>query len=301
MKAQERIGKCKQCNEPAVDGKSRCAKHQEEIRIKSAERKAKLKKAGLCKDCGKEAKDGIVLCEVCNKKAQIRNAAVIKERQEQGLCTCCGNEREDQTGAYCNECTKKDNERIRLRRQASKENGICTRCNNNNSEHGNLCFVCSDEVKKYFKEYRRKKVADGLCYRCTNPRSERGVYCHACKIDHGIRRSIGNALKKKNIVKSKSTEEIIGCTIYFFRDHIKNIMEPWMNQDNYGVHVPGERRWQLGHNVPLAVFDLTDPEQLKKAWHYTNIVPQEAEENIAFQDLLFVDGVLKRGRYLKGN
>jgi hypothetical protein len=301
LKARERIGKCKQCNEPAVDGKSRCAKHQAEIRVKSAERKAKLKAAGLCRDCGKKTKENCLLCEMCMNKSLSRNAVKLAERQEKGLCTCCGNVKEIAEAAYCNECTKKDNARLRSRRQASKENGMCTRCNTNNSEYGNLCLACSDAVKKYGSEYRRKKVANGLCFRCTNPKLDRGIFCHVCKIEQGIRRSIWNALTSRNIPKSKSTEEILGCTITFFKQHIKNLMEkePWMNEDNYGVHIPGERRWQIGHKIPKASFNLTDPEQLKQCFHYTNLCPQEAEENIAFGDYLFLDGILIRGRDIR--
>lgn len=72
-----------------------------------------------------------------------------------------------------------------------------------------------------------------------------------------------------------------------------------MNESNYGVHIPGQQRWQLGHIVPKSSFDLTDLEQLKKCWHYTNIYPQEAKENIELQDWMFHGDQLVRGRYLR--
>jgi len=302
QKARERVGKCKQCSEPAANGKSRCLKHQEEIRIKSAERKAKLKAGGLCKDCGREAAKGVVLCEDCNSKAKMRSKLVLEQRQKENKCTCCGKDKENLDKAYCELCSKKDKSRLIDRREEAKENQICTRCRKNNSvDGGSFCENCYENAREYYKSYRKDKVLGGICYRCTNLRIAGKLLCHSCGIEHSVRRSVGNALRKKQIPKSARTEEIIGCSIIFFRDHIKNLMEPWMNESNYGVHVPGERRWQLGHKIPRSSFDLSDLEQLKRCWHYTNIYPQEAEENIVFQDKLFVDGVLVLGRNIRSN
>lgn len=300
QKARERVGKCKQCSEPAANGKSRCLKHQEEIKIKSAERKARLKANRLCKDCGEKALDGLVLCEECNNKAKTRNKFVLQQRQLENKCTFCGGDKENLEKAYCDQCSKKDNERLRERTSNAKENQICTRCRKNNSvDDGSFCEDCYVSARDYFKKYKKDKVSNGICYRCKNPRIASKLYCHSCAIEHAVRRSIINALRKKQIPKSAKTEEIIGCTIVFFREHIRNLMEPWMNENNYGVHIPGEQRWQLGHIVPRSSFDLTDPDQLKKCWHYTNIYPQEAKENIELQDWMFHRDQLVRGRYLR--
>jgi len=299
-KAKERVGKCKQCNEPAVDGKSRCAKHQEEVRIKSAERKAKLKANGLCRNCGKPVFKGLTQCEECNSKSVVNSKLKTIKRQLENKCTCCGKEKENKDKAFCDKCSEKDRQRLIERKDKAKENGICTRCRKNNSiDGGSFCNECYKAAREYFKKYTKQKFLDGICYRCKNPRVDGKIYCHSCKIDNSIRKAIIRSLRKKQIPKSAKTEEILGCTIAFFRDHIKNLMEPWMNEDNYGVHIPGEKRWQLGHKIPIAAFDLSYPEQLKKAWHYTNIIPQEAEENIVFQDFLFVGSKLVRGRDLR--
>jgi hypothetical protein len=261
QKARDRVGKCKQCNDPAVDGKSRCAKHQEEIRIKSAERKAKLKENGLCKDCGKEAIKGNVLCIDCNDKAKIRSKFKLKERQEKNKCTYCGKDKENLSSAYCYVCILKDRER------QSKE--------------------------------RKERYVSGLCVRCCRENAVKKWLCLDCAFEYRIRISLISALKKQGVSRKINFNQVIGCTPDFFREHIRNLMEPWMNETNYGVHIPGRRRWQLGHRVPVASFNLSDEDQLKKCWHYTNIYPQEAKENILMQDLLIIDGNLVRGRNLK--
>lgn len=48
-----------------------------------------------------------------------------------------------------------------------------------------------------------------------------------------------------------------------------------MSWENYG-----KNGWHLDHIIPLSAFDLTDPEQLKIACHYTNIQPLWARDNL---------------------
>jgi len=47
-----------------------------------------------------------------------------------------------------------------------------------------------------------------------------------------------------------------------------------MSWDNYGSY------WHIDHIRPCASFDLTDPEQQKDCFDFTNLQPLEAKENI---------------------
>jgi hypothetical protein len=73
--------------------------------------------------------------------------------------------------------------------------------------------------------------------------------------------------------KTATTLELIGCTVEELKTHLKSKFELWMNFENYGL-------WVIDHILPCASFDLTDPEQQKKCFHYTNLQPLEAKENI---------------------
>jgi 3-methyladenine DNA glycosylase AlkC len=75
--------------------------------------------------------------------------------------------------------------------------------------------------------------------------------------------------------KTAHTEELLGCSIESLRNHLEGLFQPGMTWDNYGVH-----GWHIDHIIPLSYFDFNDPEQQKRAWHYTNLQPLWAADNI---------------------
>lgn len=81
-----------------------------------------------------------------------------------------------------------------------------------------------------------------------------------------------------NCVKSSKQppKNFLGCSREFFRAYIQFKFQDGMTWENYGKH-PG---WQLDHIKPLCSFDLTDPQQASIAFHYTNIQPLWAKDNL---------------------
>jgi hypothetical protein len=75
--------------------------------------------------------------------------------------------------------------------------------------------------------------------------------------------------------KSGHTTELLGCSIEELRNHLERLFLPGMSWDNYGMH-----GWHIDHIIPVSYFDFTDPEQQKRAWHYTNLQPLWAEDNL---------------------
>jgi hypothetical protein len=75
--------------------------------------------------------------------------------------------------------------------------------------------------------------------------------------------------------KAGSAVRDLGCTIEQFRRYIESLWLPGMTWETYG-----RNGWHFDHIVPLSSFDLTDPEQFKKACHYTNLQPLWAADNI---------------------
>jgi cAMP phosphodiesterase len=77
----------------------------------------------------------------------------------------------------------------------------------------------------------------------------------------------------KGYSKSKKTMELLGCTIDKLWKHLKNKFQPGMTKENHG-------QWHLDHVRPCASFDLTDPKQQAMCFHYTNLQPLWAVDNL---------------------
>ena len=90
------------------------------------------------------------------------------------------------------------------------------------------------------------------------------------KIKTSIRRAILKAIKGHD--KSKSTQDILGCTYQELRQHIESQFEPWMTWDNKGLY-NGDFNygWDIDHIIPLAT--AKSPEDILYLNHYTNLRP----------------------------
>jgi hypothetical protein len=69
----------------------------------------------------------------------------------------------------------------------------------------------------------------------------------------------------KGNCKSAKTMELIGCTPEVALFHIESTWREGWNWDNYGV------LWEVDHEIPCAKFDLSDPTQQRKCFHWTNL------------------------------
>ena len=77
--------------------------------------------------------------------------------------------------------------------------------------------------------------------------------------------------------KSASTIELIGCTPAELKKHLEKQFRDGMSWDNYG-------EWHIDHIIPCASFDFTKPEEQRACFHYSNLQPLWAEENLLKSD-----------------
>ncbi len=86
-----------------------------------------------------------------------------------------------------------------------------------------------------------------------------------------LRLRINQVLKGKS--KSAKTKELLGCPIDYFLDYMESQFDDEMSWANYG-------QWHLDHIKPCAAFDLINPEEQRQCFHYTNMQPLWAEDNL---------------------
>ena len=123
-----------------------------------------------------------------------------------------------------------------------------------------------------FRAYRRKWAREW------NRKNSKRIYQQRRKRPYEklasvIRARIYDVLK--NGYKSDRTEKLIGITIKELKIYIEKQFKFGMTWNNYGFY-----GWHIDHKIPLSSFDLTKAEEQKKAFHYTNLQPLWARENL---------------------
>jgi Prasinovirus endonuclease VII len=74
--------------------------------------------------------------------------------------------------------------------------------------------------------------------------------------------------------KSVRTIELLGCSIPELRNHLEKQFKPGMTWENYGPV------WHIDHHKPCAKFDFADPAQQRECFHFSNLQPLFAGENL---------------------
>jgi len=122
-------------------------------------------------------------------------------------------------------------------------------------------YHAQEHVKQNLKKYSKERYHK-------NPKH---------KIIHNMRTSFNSYIKKNT-----GTFDYLGIDRDGFLKHIESQFLEGMTWENYGF-VDGDRMagWHVDHIIPLASFDFSEPETAYKAWHYTNLRPLWARDNIS--------------------
>lgn len=89
------------------------------------------------------------------------------------------------------------------------------------------------------------------------------------------RQRLRSLLKINNIKKEDKIIDLLGCNREMFLDYIQKQFAEGMTWENHGKF-----GWHFDHIIPCDSFDLTDPIQRKKCFHYTNFQPLWWRDNL---------------------
>lgn len=136
------------------------------------------------------------------------------------------------------------------------------------------------QFRAYYYRNKRKILDYQKFKRDTDPQKN---------LERKIRRRIWEAFSKsKNGLRSHyRTIKILGCSFAELRIHIEGLFKLGMSWD-----AVIDSRIHLDHIKPIASFDLTDPAQVAACFHYTNLQPLFALDNLRKGDKL--DFVVKQ-------
>jgi len=198
------------------------------------------------------------------------------------ICNKCGedkaldlygtrNQVKDGKRAACKECEKKRPVRKDFESPTS----------------GNFtCYKC-DKEKEFTEFYKNKYNKNGI-----------RVYCKSCDLENTrnyhennpgkraeesrkrredaaqkIRMNLGTRLWQVVTKKHGNTMDLTGCTTKDLIIHLSSKFTEGMTLENYG-------EWHIDHIKPCVSFNLEDPEEQRKCFHWTNLQPLWAIDNL---------------------
>lgn len=138
--------------------------------------------------------------------------------------------------------------------------------------------IISNKRKLHYRENREQELAKRKKWATENRhkvaeyqrRKRRTDALHALKVDVRIR--VWQLLKQKGPNKRKSRAlELIGCTWETLKEHIERQFAEGMSWEN-------RSEWHIDHIIPLS--SAKDEETLKSLFHYTNLQPLWATDNL---------------------
>ena len=249
------------------------------------------------------------VCRSCYNKEKViqRQNRIPNERKEE--CRKCFQIKTIPKGkTWCKECkndyeklrkskfteTKKEEEKQKSQEYYKKikenvaeividntETKICSVCNENKTLDkyfvakckGTIRAACKECLSKDRKEYYQankkqinKQTSDYKVARCkVDPEF---------KILKTLRTRLWHALKNQKADKKYRTKQLTGCELPFLKGFLEAKFTEGMSWENHG-------EWHLDHIKPCCSFDLKNDEEQNKCFHYTNLQPLWAVENLS--------------------
>lgn len=124
----------------------------------------------------------------------------------------------------------------------------------------------------YYLLNREKVQARHTIYRRNKRKTD-----HEYRMRENLRRRI--RFMMKNFERVGNSLALLGCSMSEFRIYIESKFQEGMSWDNYGLH-----GWHLDHIRPCSSFNLLNPEEQKICFHYTNLQPLWAKDNLRKSD-----------------
>ena len=188
----------------------------------------------------------------------------------------------------CSKCSqvKPLSEFYAEKKQSDGKRSQCKTCTNitNKKYHDKNKDKITEYHKKYYEENKTKLKNDRRDYYKNNKdkvNKQHTQYIRDRRRNDPEFRLLGNIRARlykslKGLTKSEASIQYIGCNLDTLKKHLESQFTEGMTWENYG-------KWHVDHIKPLASFDFTGAHkesQLKDAWHFTNLQPLWAKDNL---------------------
>jgi hypothetical protein len=141
-------------------------------------------------------------------------------------------------------------------------------------ESGRKCYRKRQQQGRNAEYYRKKRKSNPQYRLASNMRR---------MVHFALTRSCGYRMAGR-------TFDLIGCSIEHLKKHLESQFDKEMLWQNYGSH------WHVDHRLPLAMFDLSDPNQQRLAFHFENLRPLLKTLNHRKSDKVEIEGEMISAR-----
>jgi hypothetical protein len=115
----------------------------------------------------------------------------------------------------------------------------------------------SEKVKSARRDKQNRQYATDLKFR----------------IEKRIRASVNQGIRRVKASKCDSIQSLLGCTVDELKIHLEAQFAEGMNWDRFGeIHID--------HKTPCISFDLTNKEEQRRCFHFSNLQPLWARDNL---------------------
>ena len=175
-------------------------------------------------------------------------------------------------------------------KQSSSWDNLARMCRNcycnykNNKRQMDEKYKISDKIynEKYKETGRRREVSqiryklkkEEIIQKCVEYNKFKYKNDPYFKVVTAMRTRISKLLRQKNVDKNNNFYKYLGCSKDEFIKYFEAKFKEGMSWKNHG-------EWHIDHIKPCASFNLLDEEEQKKCFHYTNLQPLWALENLS--------------------
>lgn len=228
----------------------------------------KDKYKGPCKECKKEYLKNYYLRN--KEKANKTSKEYYKENKERINC---------QNKEYWH----KNKEQLKLKRKEYIKNHLEELKVKDKEYYKKNKNIISEKNKQYYLENKEEIIERNSKYFLKNRveimkkrnirNKERRKTDNIYRLKCQVREMIKDSFKRKNEIKNKHAEQILGCKIDFF---INYLLQTYKN--NYGYEWNGVELVHIDHIIPLATAHTE--EEIIKLCHYSNLQLLKAKDNL---------------------
>ena len=131
------------------------------------------------------------------------------------------------------------------------------------------CKECTSKLRKENYQNNRENVIKKNTEYMNNRKKSDPAY----KLERNLRCRLYHAFKNADAFKRQRTMIYVDCTPKFFKAWMQFQFDSQMTFENHGTY------WDIDHVKPCASFDLSDDNEARKCFHWSNCRPLNSQKN----------------------